>query len=66
MFRLFKIKLDIMSAKNVEEYWTNMSIEDRTKFLKDHNCWEGINTYLWKYVPTQVKAVIEEEFEKSR
>jgi hypothetical protein len=48
----------------VEKFWEEMSIEDRTKLLKENNCWEGVNTYFWQYLPNQIQTVIEEEFEK--
>jgi len=50
----------------IEKFWEEMSIEDRTKLLKENKCWEGVNTYLWQYLPTQIQIVIEEEFEKPR
>ncbi len=50
----------------VEKFWEEMSIENRTKLLKENNCWDGISTYFWQYIPTPIQTVIEEEFEKSR
>lgn len=50
----------------VIEFWENLSFENRTKLLKENNCWEGVRTYIWKYLPTQIQIVIEEEFEKTR
>jgi len=50
----------------VVEFWKSMPVEDRTKLLKSKNCWEGVSTYFWQYLPTQIKTIIEEEFEKSR
>jgi len=55
-----KEKLDI------ERFWEEMSIEDRTKILQKNNCWTGVSTYFWQYIPNQIKTVIEEELEKSR
>jgi hypothetical protein len=52
--------------EEIEKFWKDLSIEDKTKILKDHNCWEGMNNYLWQYLPTYVQSHIEEEFEKTR
>jgi len=51
---------------NVEKFWEEMSIEDRTKLLREHNCWDGANTYFWQYLPGPLQQVVEEEYEKSR
>lgn len=48
----------------VEKFWEDMPIEDRKKLLEKNNCWTGASTYFWQYLPTQIKTVIEEEFEK--
>ncbi len=29
----------------VEKFWEEMSIEDRTKLLKENNCWTGAWTF---------------------
>jgi hypothetical protein len=55
-----------METNRVEEFWTKMSHEDRVNLLKSKNLWDGANTYLWEYLPEQIKTAIEEEFQKSR
>jgi len=52
--------------KGVENFWGEMSTEDRTKLLKEKNCWQGLNIYLWEYLPSEIQIVIEAEFEKTR
>lgn len=53
-------------VSEAEKFWIEMSIEDRTKFLKSRNLWEGVNTYFWQYLPSEIKQQVEEELEKSR
>jgi hypothetical protein len=55
-----------METNNVEEFWIKMSHEDRISLLKSKNLWEGANTYLWGYLPEQIKVAIEEEFENQK
>jgi hypothetical protein len=51
---------------DVVKYWENLLVEDKTKILKNHNCWEGINAYLWQYIPEYIKIYIGDEYQKSR
>jgi hypothetical protein len=65
-----KIKKNAVLEENytvdVVRYWEKLSADNKTNLLKEHNCWEGMNTYLWSYLPGYVKTYVEEEYQKSR
>jgi hypothetical protein len=41
-----------------KDYWNNLSQDDREKILKDYNFWMGFKTYLYEYIPEDLKAVV--------
>jgi hypothetical protein len=49
----------------VEKFWEEMAIENRTKLLQENNCWTGASAYFWQYLPSQIQTVVKEKFEKS-
>ena len=52
-------------GKGAEEWWTNMSLEDRKKLLVSGDFWGEMNTYYWRYLPGYVRGFLEDEYEKS-
>jgi len=40
------------------DFWNNLSVEDRIKILKDYDLWVGFKTYLWDYIPEDLKTNI--------
>jgi hypothetical protein len=42
-------------AKNL---WDSLSSDDRTEILHKYNFWQGFNTYLWEYIPEDLKTVM--------
>lgn len=45
---------------NIEasDYWNNLSPEERIKILREYNFWLGFSTYLYQYIPEDLKTVI--------
>jgi hypothetical protein len=39
-------------------YWDSLSVDDRVKFLRENNFWEGFAPYLWSYIPNTLKELI--------
>ena len=40
------------------DYWNNLSPEERIKILREYNFWLGFSTYLYQYIPEDLKTVI--------
>jgi hypothetical protein len=41
-----------------KEYWNLMSEDNRAKILLKYNFWLGFKTYLWDYIPEDLKTAI--------
>jgi lipopolysaccharide biosynthesis glycosyltransferase len=41
-----------------KDYWNNLSHDDRLKILLKYNFWLGFKTYLWDYIPEDLKTKI--------
>jgi len=41
-----------------KDYWNNLSTENRTKLLQEYNFWLGFSTYLYDYIPEDLKTVV--------
>jgi len=37
------------------EFWNKLSINERLKFLLENNFWDGFSSYLYEYLPEEVK-----------
>ena len=40
------------------DYWNNLSVEERIEILREYNFWLGFSTYLYQYIPEDLKTVI--------
>jgi hypothetical protein len=40
------------------DYWVSLSIEDRSRVLKEGAFWSGFVTYFWQYLPDNVKEYL--------
>jgi len=43
---------------HAKEYWNLMSEDDRLNLLLKYNFWMGFKTYLWDYIPEDLKTTI--------
>ena len=41
-----------------KDYWNNLSTDDRLKLLSDYNFWSGFSTYLWEFIPEDLRTVV--------
>ena len=41
-----------------QNYWNNLSPDDRTKFLVENLFWIGLKPYLWEFIPEDIKMKI--------
>ena len=41
-----------------KDYWNNLSTENRTKLLQEYNFWLGFSTYLYDYIPEDLKKIV--------
>ena len=41
-----------------KDYWNNLSTENRTKLLQEYNFWLGFSTYLYDYIPEDLKTIV--------
>jgi hypothetical protein len=39
-------------------YWNDLSADDRLELLQKNNFWSGFSTYLYDYLPEDLKTVI--------
>jgi len=44
-----------------EKFWYDLSIDDKYNLLIEGGFWEGFAVYLWKYLPDNLKSIIEEK-----
>jgi hypothetical protein len=40
------------------DFWNNLSVEDRTKILKEYNFWLGFSNNLYPYIPEELQTII--------
>ena len=40
------------------EYWNNLSTDNKTKLLQEYDFWLGFSTYLYDYIPEDLKTVV--------
>ena len=43
---------------HAKDYWNTLSEADRLELLLKNNFWVGFKTYLWDYVPEEVKSAV--------
>lgn len=41
-----------------KDYWNNLSTDNKTKLLQEYNFWLGFSTYLYDYIPEDLKTVV--------
>jgi hypothetical protein len=44
--------------QQAENYWVKLSAEDRLKLLLEYDFWQGFSTYLWDYIPEDLRTII--------
>jgi len=44
--------------QKAENHWETLSVEDRTKILKEYNFWDGFKTYQFDYLPQDLQTLI--------
>ena len=40
------------------DFWTNLTIEDRVKILLENRFWCGFSTYMYEYIPEDLKSIL--------
>ena len=46
-------------------YWDSLSVDDRVKFLRENNFWEGFKAYHHESIPEDVKTVLSLKMEEN-
>ena len=50
--------MNIEAYYKAKDYWNNLSTDDRSKILSEYNFWQGFSTYLWEFIPEDLKTIV--------